>query len=214
MAKLEFKIGDTILQALCSSDPRLALLINTIGDYQLHLRTDYFSSLVRSIIGQQLSVGVAQTIWERAKVLCTDVTPKVITCLSDDELKKIGISGKKISYLKDLSQRVLNGELDLNGFVSLPDNEVINRLVKVKGIGIWTAEMFLIFSLGRLDVLSVGDLGLKRSIQWLYGLKRLPVERTIRLYAKKWVPYRTVASLYLWEVINQGLVKGSSEQLK
>ncbi len=214
MEKLEFKIGDDILQTLCSSDPRMALLIKKIGNYELNLRTDYFPSLVRSIIGQQLSVVVARTIWQRTETLCGEVTPQVIACLDDGELKKIGLSGKKISYIKDLSQRVLNGEIDLNRFVSLPDNEIIDRLVKVKGIGRWTAEMFLIFSLGRPDVLSLGDLGLKRSIEWLYGLKKPPAERTMCMYAKKWVPYRTVASLYLWEVLNRGLIKGNSEQLR
>jgi DNA-3-methyladenine glycosylase II len=214
MEKLEFKIGDSILQALCFSDKRLALLIKTIGDYHLDLRTDYFPSLIRSIIGQQLSVSVARTIWQRAETLCGDVTPQVITALNDDEFKKIGISAKKVSYLKDLSQKVLDGAIDLEKLTSLPDNEVIERLVRVKGIGRWTAEMFLIFSLGRLDILSLGDLGLKRAIQWLYGLKKSPAERTMKLYAKKWVPYRTVASLYLWEVINQGLIKESNEQLK
>ena len=214
MDKLEFKTDDGILQSLSSSDPKLALLIYTIGDYQLKLRTDYFSSLVRSIIGQQLSARVALTIWERVKVLCTDITPQAIIGLDAGELKKIGFSGKKISYVEDLSQKVLNGEINLNGFDVLPDDEIIGQLVKVKGIGRWTAEMFLIFSLGRLDVLSLGDLGLKRSIQWLYGLKKLPAERTMGTYAKKWAPYRTVASLYLWEVINRGLIKESNEQLR
>ncbi len=213
MTKLKFKTGDGILQTLCSSDPRLGLLIKTIGDYELNLRTDYFPSLVRSIIGQQLSVVVAQTIWKRAKAICTDVTPPVIASLNDDDLKKIGLSGRKINYIKDLSQRVLDGEIRLDGLDMLPDDEIIAQLVKIKGIGRWTAEMFLIFSLGRLDVLSLGDLGLKRSIQWLYGLKKSPAERTMKLYAKKWMPYRTVASLYLWEVINRGLIKGSNEQL-
>lgn len=214
MEKLEFKTGDDILQTLSSSDPRLGSLINTIGDYQLKLRTEYFPALVRSIIGQQLSVTVARTIWERAEALCREVTPQAIAGFDGAELKKIGLSGKKISYLKDLSQKVINGAIDLNGFALLPDDQIIDRLIKVKGIGRWTAEMFLIFSLGRLDVFSLGDLGLKRSIQWLYGLKKLPAEGTMTRYAKKWVPYRTVASLYLWEVINRGLIKESREQLQ
>lgn len=213
MDKLEFQIDDCILQALCFSDPRLGLLIEAIGGYELNLRTDYFPSLVRSIIGQQLSVVVARTLWEKTEALCRKVTPEMIAGLDAEKLKKIGLSGKKISYLKDLSQKVINGEIDLNGFNLLSDDEIIERLIKVKGIGRWTAEMFLIFSLGRLDVFSLGDLGLKRSIQWLYGLKKPPAEGTMTRYAKKWIPYRSVASLYLWEVINRGLIKGSREQL-
>jgi DNA-3-methyladenine glycosylase II len=211
MKTLSFKAGDAVLETLSSSDSKMARLINTVGDYELELRTDYFPALVRSIIGQQLSVVVAQTIWERIKNLCNDVNPEVLAGISAAELKAAGLSGTKTGYIKDLSQRVLSEELDLTRLDSLPNDEVIRRLVQIKGIGVWTAEMFLIFSLGRPDVFSLGDLGLRRSIQWLYGYKKNPADRTLNLHSRKWAPYRSIASLYLWEVINRGLIKNSPQ---
>ena len=209
MAKLAFRKQDGILQALSAADPKLSLLIDKVGDYSLILRTDYFPSLVRSIIGQQLGLGAAGTIWRRTVERCKEVCPEVIINLADEDLRSAGVSGTKISYIKDLSQKVLSGEIVFETFPALPDDEIINRLTKVKGIGNWTAEMFLIFSLGRLDILSLNDLGLKRAIKWLYGLKNSPAERTMKVLGKKWAPYRTIASLYLWEVINQGFIKES-----
>jgi DNA-3-methyladenine glycosylase II len=207
MEKLEFKKGDHILQALSASDQKLALLIDKIGDYTLTLRTDYFPSLVRSIIGQQLSVSAVSAIWLRTADLCKDFCPEIIAGLPEEAFKTAGLSKPKISYIKELSQKIICKELDFETLCTLPNADIINRLTQVKGIGIWTVEMFLIFSLGRLDVLSVGDAGLRRSIQWLYKLKTPPAERTIKILGKKWAPYQTVASLYLWEVINQGFIK-------
>ncbi len=214
MDTLQFKNGDAVLQKICSADERMARLVQAVGEYELELGTDYFPALVRSIIGQQLSVVVAHKIWERTQNLCAEVTPEVVVRLADEQLKSAGLSGTKARYIKDLSQKVLSGELDLARIDALPDAEIIRQLLQVKGIGVWTAEMFLIFSLGRLDVLSLGDLGLKRSIQWLYGLKKPPADRTMKSLAKKWAPYRTVASLYLWEVINRRLIKESPEVLE
>lgn len=213
MDTLRFTTGDAVLETICSADERMALLVRAVGGYELELAKDYFPALVRSIIGQQLSVTVARTIWQRTQNLCAEVTPEVVVRLADEELKAAGLSGTKARYIKDLSQKVLSGELDLARLDALPDAEIIRQLLQVKGIGVWTAEMFLIFSLGRLDILSLGDLGLKRSIQWLYGYKKTPAERTMKILAKKWAPYRTVASLYLWEVINRGLIKESPEVL-
>lgn len=214
MKQLQFNLEDPVLAAICAADPKMASLIRHIGGYALDLRSDYFPSLVRSIIGQQLSVKAAHSIWSRVEALCRAVTPETVMDTDGAALQNAGLSRTKVAYLKDLAQQVASGEMDLTRIDSLPDHEVINSLVRIKGIGVWTAEMFLIFSLGRLDVLSMGDLGLKRSIQWLYGLKKTPAERTIRSYGRKWAPYRTVASLYLWEAINRGLIKNPPDALK
>ncbi|HEX3043293.1 MAG TPA: DNA-3-methyladenine glycosylase [Bacillota bacterium] len=220
MEKLHFQRGDAILQTLSASDPILGGLIEKIGDYQLNLRSDCFPALVRSIIGQQLSVKAAGTIWLRTQDLCvskgdgSEFCPETILSLSEEALRGAGLSRTKVVYIKDLAQRVSAGELDFQTLRLLPNLEIINRLTAVKGIGTWTAEMFLIFSLGRLDVLSLKDLGLRRAIQWLYGLKQSPVERTMLKYGKKWAPYQTVASLYLWEVINRGLIKEDPGNLR
>ncbi len=211
---MEFKLQGQVLQTLCASDEKLAMLIHSIGDYELNVRTDYFPSLVRSIIGQQLSVTVAQTIWQRTLTYCKNISPEDLISKTDGELRALGISRSKARYIKDLSQKLLNGELNLNVFDTLPDHEVIGRLIMMKGIGIWTAEMFLIFSLGRLDVFSTSDIGLKRAIQWLYGLKQIPSDPIMNEYAMKWIPYRSVASLYLWEIINQGLIRLEPKNLK
>lgn len=207
MEKLQFVRDDAILQTLSASDPVLAGLIEKIGDYELSLRGDYFPALVRSIIGQQLSVTVARTIWSRTQDLCGEVYPETILNLSEEALRGVGLSRTKVVYIKDLAQKVTEGAIDFQNLIALPNSEIINQLTTVKGIGTWTAEMFLIFSLGRLDVLSLKDLGLKRAIQWLYGLKKFPTEGTMLKYGKKWAPHQTVASLYLWEVINRGLIK-------
>jgi DNA-3-methyladenine glycosylase II len=213
MEKLQFHRGDAVLQTLSASDPILAALIEKVGDYELNLRSDCFSALVRSVIGQQLSVKVAGTIWRRTQDLCVskgdggEICPETITNLSEEALRGVGLSRTKVVYIKDLAQKVSAGEIDFQILRSLPNPEIITQLTAVKGIGTWTAEMFLIFSLGRLDILSLKDLGLKRAIQWLYGLKKFPSEQTMLKYGKKWAPYQTVASLYLWEVINRGLIK-------
>ena len=185
MEKLHFTMENPVIQTLCSADPTLALLINRVGDYSLPLRTDYFASLVRSIIGQQLSVKVAQTIWHRFQSLYHDMTPAAIGSIPETDLKKVGLSRTKAIYIQDLSRKIATGAINLTEIDNLPDEEVIRRLIQIKGIGVWTAEMFLIFSLGRLDVLSLGDLGLKRAIQWLYGFKKIPAERTILTRGRK-----------------------------
>jgi DNA-3-methyladenine glycosylase II len=214
MNKLEFRLNDRVLKTLSSSDKKMAMLIHSIGDYELNLRTDYFLSLVRSIIGQQLSVSAAGTIWQRMLRDCKNIRPEVLISKKDDELRALGISRTKVTYMKDLSQKILSGELNLNLLTGLADQEVIEQLVKIKGIGVWTAEMFLIFSLGRMNVFSIGDVGLKRAIQWLYESEPMINDEEIMKHAKKWVPYRSVASLYLWEIINRGLIKSDPGNLK
>ncbi|ADL07044.1 DNA-3-methyladenine glycosylase family protein [Thermosediminibacter oceani] len=203
---LRFQKDDPALKALSKADEKMAYLIHLIGDYSLELEEDYFQSLVQSIVGQQLSMKAADSIWRKLQDLCGEVTPARILSLSEDELRSAGLSKKKIEYIKDLSEKVLSGILDLDKIDSMADEEVIEALVRVKGIGRWTAEMFLIFSLGRPDVFSVADLGLQRAVKWLYGLSDWPDKKFLIECSQRWKPYRTAASLYLWEAKNRGIV--------
>ena len=181
-------------------DPKLSKIIINIGVCKIKTTRNRFESLVEAIITQQLSGSAAKSISNRFRLLYTRF-PKAIDVVKtpDSKLKKTGLSEMKISYIKDLSKRIMSKELQLNKLRNLPDEQVVEELIQVRGIGRWTAEMFLIFSLGRLDVLPVGDLGLKKGIKRLHNLEELPSEEKIKKIAEKWRPYRTVATWYLWK---------------
>lgn len=190
---------------LISNDERLRI-INFIGDLELVIHTDYFISLCKLIIGQQLSLITASTIWDRVLALCSDINPHVIIGMSEDILRSIGISRAKIQYIKNLAIAINEKYLDLNNIDNLDNDEIIDKLISIKGIGRWTAEMFLIFSLGRLDVFSAGDGSIKRAINWLYS-RYTPIDNNKLIeISSKWSPYRTIASLYLWELIDKGII--------
>lgn len=204
---------DKIIFELKARDERLAALIAFIGGYSLTLRTDFFASLVRIITGQQLSVNAARVIFERVSEACDgEIKPQTIVSLDEETLRTAGLSKPKIVYLKDLAQKVLNDEINFAEIESLTDSEIIEVLTTVKGIGRWSAEMFLIFSLGRQDVFAVDDIGLQRSVKWLYGLDSSSGKGEIEMLSQGWRPYRSVASLYLWEVINRGLIKKNDSE--
>ncbi|MTI85853.1 MAG: DNA-3-methyladenine glycosylase 2 family protein [Firmicutes bacterium] len=192
---------------LQTMDPELAALIDMIGDYTLVLRTDYYKSLIRIIVGQQISVKAAKTIWGRFNSLCETINPASINVLEDDVIRETGISKPKLIYIKDLTQKILSEEINFKELENMEDEQVIRQLTRVKGVGRWTAEMFLIFSLGRLDVFSLNDVGLKRAIKSLYSLASIPVIEEIEELSNKWKPYRSVASLYLWSALDQKYIK-------
>jgi len=149
----------------------------------------YFEDLVDAICSQQLSGKAAKTIFDRVKKLLTKINPENILLKTDQELRDCGLSWQKVSYIKDLSSKIINTELQIKHLDKLGDEEVVQELIKVKGIGRWTAEMFLMFSLGRLDILPKDDLGINKALK---NLKILPKD------TEKWKPHRTVASWYLW----------------
>jgi len=161
---------------------------------------EYFSQLCREIIGQQLSGKVAKVFLERFKNLFPErnITPHFLSKISNEDLRKIGVSWAKVKYLKDLAIKVGDKEIILGGLHDLDNEKVIKELTMVKGIGNWTAEMFLMFSLGREDVFSYGDLGLRKAIEKIYDLKN-PTEKTIEKISQKWIPYRTWACRILWK---------------
>jgi DNA-3-methyladenine glycosylase II len=178
--------------------------MRVVGDISFSLQDDYFEALVQKIIGQMLSVKVAATIERRARALCPRLSAEAINHVSDEELRSVGLSKSKISYIRDLIVKVESGELILNQLVSLSDEEIIKELMKVKGIGKWTAEMFVIFSLGRLNVFSYGDVGLQRGIKWLYKISDDEID--FDCLFQRWSPYNTIASLYVWEIVNRDFI--------
>lgn len=190
------------LAPLHAADGRLSALIRSIGELRLGLRNDWFAALAGSIVSQQLSVKAAATIWSRVVVAAGGITPERLLALREEQFRGAGVSRPKAAYIQDLARRVSDGELDFAALTLLDDEEVVARLTRVKGVGRWTAEMFLIFSLGRPDVLSLGDAGLKRSLKWLYNDPAAELEAC----GAAWRPVRSIVSLYLWEAINRGLV--------
>ncbi len=165
---------------------------------------DAYGALVRTIVGQQLSTKAAHTIYSRVVALFDEQppTPEHILAAAEDSLRAAGLSRPKISYLKDLASRVVNGDLDLEALHDASDDEVIDRITAVKGLGRWSADMFLMFHLARPDVLPVGDLGVRRSVEQSYGLSDLLDEKTLREIAEPWRSHRTLASLYLWRSLD------------
>ena len=162
---------------------------------------DAYGTLVRTIVGQQLSTKAARSIYGRLTALFDGRPPTPGELLSTDEdlLRACGLSRPKVRYLRDLAHRVVSGELDLPSLHDLPDDEVIRQITAVKGLGRWSADMFLMFHLGREDVLPVGDLGVRRAAERAYDLPEIPNAETLQNLACPWSPHRTLASFYLWE---------------
>jgi DNA-3-methyladenine glycosylase II len=193
---------------LARRDKVLARIIKDVGPCQLRQKRDYFFILCDSIISQQLSVKVSDIILTRFRKHCTrkgcrHPTPEDVLGARTEELRKLGLSYQKITYLKDLARHFHEGIIETRKFAKLSDEEIIAELVAVKGIGRWTAEMFLIFSLCRLDVWPVDDLGIKKAVQKNYNLKELPTAKELQRFEEKrdWRPYRSIVSWYLWRTL-------------
>src|SRR5262245_33736895 len=185
---------------LSRRDTVLKRLIREVGPCTLRHDSDGFAVLARSIIAQQISSKAAKSIGARVVEVVGErgLTPEGIAAASDDQLRNAGLSAGKLLSLRDLSDKVLTGALPLKKLPRLPDDEVIGLLLPVRGIGPWTADMFLIFSLGRLDILPVGDLGLRAGVQRQYGLPELPAKDALVVRAEPWRPYRSVATWFFW----------------
>jgi DNA-3-methyladenine glycosylase II len=167
-------------------------------------RPDPYQALARAVVGQQLSTKAAGSIWGRVTELFGGDTPSPAQLLQVEpqELRDAGLSWSKVGFLKDLAERVEDGRLDLDRLSQLSDEDVIAELTAIKGVGRWTAEMFLIFHLGRPDVISTGDLGIRRAAQVAYGLEDLPGPTDLDRIAEPWRPHRTLACLYLWRSLD------------
>ena len=187
------------MRHLKKSDPVLGKIVDIVGIIEWRFSNDYFVDLVESIVGQQLSGKAAATIFNRfSNILHNDIKAETILATPDEKLRESGTSWSKISYIKNLARASKEKELAFERFDQMEDEEIITELVKVKGIGQWTAEMFLMFTMGRPDVFSYGDLGLRRAMQRLYELKKEPMKEEAEKIAEKWQPYRTIACRYLW----------------
>jgi DNA-3-methyladenine glycosylase II len=184
------------------TDPVLYKLAVNFDPFVLETTPNHFIRLVRAIVGQQLSVKAAHTIFSRfEKLFKKEITASEILKLKDEDIRACGISYPKIKYIKDLAQKVNGKELLLETLIDAPEETVILELTKVKGIGVWSAEMFLMFALGREDVFSSGDMGLQNAMIKLYGLEKPTKEELIKL-SRKWSPYRTYACRILWQSLD------------
>ena len=198
---------------LAKSDKKLAPVIKASGPCRLMPHTDHYGELVSSIVGQQLSTKAAATIWKRVLDLFGGKmpTPEQLIKVDDQKLRDAGLSWAKVKYVKDLAQRILDKRLDLAHISTMPNEQVIEQLTAVKGLGEWSAHMFMMFGLGRLDILPVGDLGVRKAVMQLYGLKQMPTPEQIITISNKnsWRPYESVASWYLWQSLDNSPQKES-----
>jgi DNA-3-methyladenine glycosylase II len=199
-------------EELAASDPVMADLVERLGplDFALRLRrrkeerpADAFGALLRSIVGQQLSTKAARAIYLRMLDLFDGPpTPEAMLEVTEEELRGVGFSRRKVEYVDDLAARVLDGELELDRLATLDDEEAIAEISAVRGLGRWTAEMFLLFHLGRPDVISGGDLGIRKAIMVEYGLAAMPTPKEVEERSERWRPNRSLACLYLWESLH------------
>lgn len=185
-------------------DPILEKVIDSVGDYSLKKRNHHFAVLIESIVSQQLATRAAEAIFRRFKDLYPKFpTASEILATKRSKLRSVGLSGMKIEYIKDLAKKVDQGKIKTRTLSKMSDEEVISHLTQVKGIGRWTAEMFLIFSLGRQDVLPVHDLGLRKGVQMAFSLSELPEPNKVENLGKRWKPYRSIATWYLWKSLQK-----------
>ena len=183
-------------------DPVMAGIIDRVGEYRIQFRDPDFETLVKSIVFQQLSGRVANVIFGRlATAAGGKLTPAAVLKLRPSRMRSLGLSTQKTAYIRDLARHARDGAICFEELDALPDHEVIALLTRVKGIGVWTVHMFLIFALRRLDVLPTGDLGIRNAIRRAYNLRELPAPREMETMAERWRPYCTVASWYLWRSI-------------
>ena len=185
---------------LKKADPVIAAIIKRIGPFRMEYGPPEFHSLAEAIIYQQLNGTAALTIFKRFAALAGEpLTPAGIQKLTDEQLRSVGLSKQKSSYLRDMAERAASGQLDFSRLHELPDEEVIKHLTQVKGVGVWTAQMFLMFTLKRPNVLPTGDFGVQMAIKRHYNKRKIPKPEQMEKIAKLWEPYRSIACWYLWK---------------
>lgn len=193
-----FTYGQKEINHLKKKDKKLGTVIDEIGIIKREVISDPFTALISSIVGQQISSKAADTVWKRLIQLTGEVTPESICTVSAEDIQKCGMSMRKAGYLKGIGNAAMINEVDFTSLKEMTDTEIINKLTVLKGVGVWTAEMILIFSLKRPDVVSYKDLAIRRGMMNLYGIKDLTKEK-FENYKKRYSPYGSIASLYLWE---------------
>jgi len=198
MDRRYFEYGETELNHLRKKDKKLGAVIDSIGIIKREVNPDLFSALVESIVGQQISSKAADTVCRRLSELC-GMDAKRLSALDEEEIQTCGMSMRKAEYIKGIADAVVSKALDLEALPTMTDDEIIKTLSAIRGVGVWTAEMLLIFSLMRPNVVSYGDLAIRRGMMRLYNIKELSKDRFER-YAKRYSPYGSVASIYLWHI--------------
>ena len=209
MTRLTYSPDSPEVVAL-AADPVMARVTTAVGDVSVGVEPDRFVALASAIIGQQLSTAAANTIWKRFAAL-GPMEPTAVLGLKEAAMRSVGLSGAKTRYVRDLAERVASGDLELDSLDALEDDEVIAEVNRVKGIGRWTAEMFLVFSLARPDVLALDDGGLLRAGGWALDLGRAATREELGVAGEGWKPYRSVASLYLWGSLDRALVPRTAQ---
>lgn len=192
-----FEYGQKEIDYLKSKDKKLGAAIDRIGMIKRRITPEPFTALVSSVVAQQISSKAAETVWNRLNSLLGGITPESIAKAELARIQSCGMSARKAEYVKGIAEAAISGEVDFKSLHTLTDEEIIKKLSSLRGVGVWTAEMLLIFSLCRPDVVSYRDLAICRGMMRLYGLKELPKEKFER-YRKRYSPYGSVASLYLW----------------
>lgn len=204
-----FEYGDKEIEYLKSKDTALGKAMDEIGHVYREVIPDMFMALINSIIGQQISTKAQETIWIRFQTMFDPVTPDHIQSIPTEEIQKCGISMRKSEYIKEIANSVMDGSLDLLALQEMSDEDVAKRLSQIKGIGVWTAEMLMIFSMQRPDVLSWDDMAILRGMRMLYRHRKITPELFAK-YKRRYSPCSTVASLYLWK-ISHGACEGLTD---
>ncbi len=194
-----FEYGEAETDYLKIKDKKLGEVIDKIGHIERSADTDLFSSVVHHIIGQQISTKAQNTIWQRMYEAYGDITPKIIDSADVDKLQSFGMTFRKAEYIKDFSSKIVNGEFDLEAVKNMSDDEAISALSGLNGIGVWTAEMILLFCLQRKNIFSYGDLAIHRGMRMVYHHRKID-KKLFEKYRRRFSPYCSIASLYFWAV--------------
>ena len=193
---------DQALAHLRSADPVLGAIIQRVGAYAMQYHEPTFRALVRSIVFQQLHGKAARTIFDRLVDKAGEITPDSILKLRPTQMRAVGLSKQKLTYIRDLARKTRDGVVEFGRFPQMSDEEIIAELTEVKGIGQWTAHMFLMFALRRPDILPTGDYGVRAAMRKAYSMKVMPKPRTMERLAKNWHPYCSIASWYMWRSLD------------
>ncbi|MGI5899988.1 MAG: DNA-3-methyladenine glycosylase family protein [Christensenellales bacterium] len=207
--KRYLEYGEKEISFLKARDPALGKAMDEIGHISREVIPDIFMALLNSIIGQQISTKAQKTIWQRFMDMFSPVTPEKIALVPEEEIKACGISMRKAQYIKEIAQSIVEGSLNLDELKEMPDEQLCRRLSQIKGIGPWTAQMLMIFSLQRPDIISWDDMAIHRGLRMLHRHREITPELFAK-YKKRYSPYGTVASLYIWR-ISHGMVKGLTD---
>jgi DNA-3-methyladenine glycosylase II len=195
------------VQYLCDKDKRMAKVIDMVGDITYQPHKDGYSFLIHEIIEQMLSIKAGAKIYGRLQELCGgEVTANAVAKLSDEEIKSIGTANSKVTYIRNVTTSFISGELDLDALSSMSDEEVFKKLTQLKGIGSWTAKMYLIFVLDRKDILLIEDVAFLQSYKWMYKTEDVSKTSVVKK-CKKWKPYSSIAARYLYRALDTGLTK-------